>query len=289
MSGLKHIQTLGNRFSLVINTTRASTIRYPEWWTWLLSLYIWGWLLSTSFLIDSGGSHSGRLIYCMTNSSENVDVSTVQLKSILNESVSFSGITASLSKGFLPWVIMIVAMMFPLLNEAVRHMAFSVKRSDRDLGILAFLAGYTIIWTVAGVFFLLIPFGIDVIFGARSPLVDVVLTSSVFLLTAIISWLPSRSITMARCAQTMPIRIHKRYLYTDGVSYGALMGIACIRMCWLPMTALMLAHHSVLLMFIVTFIVIIERYFVPHSSKIPSYGFGIIAVFILGYGLYMYF
>lgn len=288
MSSERGIALLKTQFSQAIATIHASTIRYPEWWTWLLSLYIWSWLIGSSLMYIGEETLSGRLIYCMTSGS-NIDTQELApLKSIVKELSLFSRAHQVLSNGFLPWVIMIVAMMFPLLNEAIRHMAFSVKRADRDLGILTFLVGYTISWCIAGFLFLLIPLFIDILLGVHPEWIDTALAAFVFLITAVVIWFPSRATTMARCAQTMPIRIERGYLHLDGIKYGAWMGIACIRMCWLPMTGLMLAHHSVYLMLLVTVVVIIERYFVPHTSKLPCYAFGIIALLMVTYGLYPY-
>lgn len=288
MSRLNGIRSRRDQFSFLLHLARTSIIRHPEWWTWLLSIYVWVWLIGSAFVFSTEVNHSGAVIYCLTDVSQVGEIELLQHGGILKELTAFSKFALALSNGIVPWIIMIVAMMFPLLNEAIRHMAFSVKQSDRDLGIVSFLVGYALIWAIVGVVFLCIPLFLDLTLGTRSPIVDTVLAALVFMVTAIVIWLPGRSTTMARCAQTMPIRISGIFPYLDGIRYGAWMGIACVRMCWLPMTALMLAHHSVYLMLIVTIVVIIERYYVPHTNKLPSYAFGVIALSMLTYGLYLY-
>ena len=229
--------------------------RHPEWWVWGLSLLVWGWLAAGQLAASSGrlsASASDGVIYCMPGM------------------VGYSAAGAAVvSHGLMNWVLMVIAMMFPLLNEPVRHVAFSVRRSDRGRAVLCFLIGYTLLWTVAGVIFGLLP-------------LNRVIGACLFVLAAISIWLPGRGVRMTKCSLTMPIRIHGSGLYADSLRYGLRMGIICIQLCWVPMIALVLSHHNVLLMYLVTVVLLFERYLVPHTSKFSGYAWGAIALALFG-------
>jgi len=173
-------------------------------------------------------------------------------------------------------------MMFPLLNEPIRHVAFSVRRKDRDFGIFWFFTGYAITWTVAGVLFRLLALFLDVMPVDQSHLLNSIIAGSGFLLAAAFTWHPARPLKMAKCGQTAPIRIHGWHLVSDSLFYGLKMGYACVNMCWAPMAALMLVHHNIVLMLAVTVVIIYERYLLPHTSKLPGYAWGVIAFTLFG-------
>lgn len=68
----------------------------------------------------------------------------------------------------------------------------------------------------------------------------------------------------------MPVRIRGWQLHGDSLIYGLGMGFTCLNMCWVPIAALMLAHHNITLMSVVTIVIIYERYFLRHTSKLPG-------------------
>jgi hypothetical protein len=199
---------------------------------------------------------------------------------ILNGQPISSRIMTMISNGMVPWIFMVAAMMFPLLNEPIRHVAFSVRRKDKSFAIGEFLIGYSTTWTIVGVLFLLLPLFLDMLVGDQTNFVNGVIKASGFLLAAALVWQPARAIRMTKCNMTMPIRIQGWQLHLDSLFYGFRTGFACLYMCWIPMAALMSAHHNIILMFAVTIIIIYERYLLPHTSKLPGYAWGLLAILL---------
>lgn len=262
-----------NRLSFLTAGPRTLLIRHPEVWVWLLSVFGWTFLITDL----SASSHnlkysSSPVIYCAPLKKSPPEVHTTFKVQQLSSRVS-----ATIQNKLLPWIIMVIAMMFPLLNRPVRHVAFSVRRKDSIPGIFSFLVGYMMAWIIVGLFLLQLPSAVDTLISSKAHFVNALKQSSVFFLAAAVVWLPSRPIRMIKCNQTMPIRIQGIQLYLDSLSYGWKMGFACMKICLLPMAALMLTHHNIVLMCILTIVLIYERYLLPHTSKLLGYIWTVIA------------
>ncbi|MFK7784261.1 MAG: DUF2182 domain-containing protein [Crocinitomicaceae bacterium] len=252
--------------------------RSPEWWVWLFSSFIWVLLILNEVLITSADSRSyGSLILCFPSGL----TEHVLGNGILKSPDLWTILTDVISNGMLPWAVMVIAMMFPLLQRAIRHTGFSIQRKDRESGILAFLIGYSLVWIVIGVAYLSFVPITNYLLGSTSTSVCLVLAATLFIIAGYLSWLPSRKIIMMQCEQTRPIRIQGWNLYKDCLAYGMSIGKACARMCWIPMAALMLAHHSIWLMIYVSLVILIERYYVSHDSKFIGYSWFAIGAFLL--------
>ncbi|MBS1664161.1 MAG: DUF2182 domain-containing protein [Bacteroidetes bacterium] len=230
--------------------------KHPEWWVWLVSLLVWVLLLRGILF----ASHEERVIFCTPAGGIPAGVTPAADEG------------PGVFKGLMDWILMVIAMMFPLLGKPVRHVAFSVKKKDRWMGILSFLAGYIVVWAAVGVLVLFL--------RMSYPLHWV--TASLFLLAAAVVWLPGRPIQMMQCGITMPIRIEARQLRSDALSYGFKMGAVCLKLCWAPMLALALIQHNIIVMYMVTSVLIFERYWFPHTSKFSGYAWGIIALVLFG-------
>ncbi|MNJ84946.1 hypothetical protein D3C87_24100 [compost metagenome] len=278
MSSSTVIESISSKSTFYLKRIQVLSMRFPEWWIWLFSAAIWILLLINPLVTTEKDNHSGNLILCTATDSTPIETGSAFLK----EADLSTRIFTAVSDGLPAWGIMIAAMMFPLLNEPIRHVAFSVRQKDRDKSILYFLFGYTIVWILSGVLFLLIPIVLNLIIVDQSSFLKGLIGSFGFLLAALSVWFPNRLEIMTKYNQTMPIRIQSPYLQTDSISYGLKMGIACMRMCWIPMIALMLAHHNLILMLVVTIILLYERYRLPHISKLPGYAWGIIAFVLFG-------
>lgn len=264
-----------NRWSLVTIRVRALLLRHPQWRTWLLALFAWALLVIGLSANSPQINHIGNIIYC-------TPTGTSEVPGGYTASTVLSLIVSTMRNGLLPCIIMIMAMMFPLLNEPVKHVAFSTRRKDRDIAIFCFLMGYLITWIVTGMLFLLLPVFLNIAAGKPAPFVQGLISAAVFLLAALISWLPYRPIQMMKCRQTMPISIRGWQLPVDSFLFGLKTGATCICICWIPMAALMLAPHNMLLMYIATVVLILERYLLPHSSKFPGYAWTVIGLAICG-------
>jgi len=229
--------------------------RHPEYWPWLFSLLVWIALAKTQLAGPPETYARTETIYCMPGS------------------VTYPTDSMTISHTLEDWILMVIAMMFPLLNEPVRHVAFSVRQRDRPAAILCFLIGYILIWTAVGALPVFFP-----------PLIthNKLINATLFILAAISIWLPGRAIQLTKCSQTMPIRIQAWKLHVDSFQYGLITGVTCIKLCWLPMIAMALAHHNLALMYIVTLILIFERYLVPHTSKFSGYAWGALALALFG-------
>ena len=169
------------------------------------------------FSIPHGLKSSGTIIYCSPpvaaqekgHGAQEKELAAYERRSIGKEADISSGIVTTLSNGLANWVFMVVAMMFPLLNKPIRHVAFSVRQQQRKFGILWFLVGYTIIWTVVGILLLFLSLFLSRVGSERIPLVSGLGNASLFLLAAALVWFPNRSIRMMKCGQTMPIAIQE--------------------------------------------------------------------------------
>lgn len=244
-------------------------LRHPEWWVVGASIAAWV-LLVPGFYNLGGGEDASSIIAC--EPFPGVDRTTL---TDMN-----SGFLMTLGSKALHWIVMIVAMMFPLLIGSTRHVAFSLPRKARHRGIFLFLAGYSMLWLLAGIFFSLLPVISEILVIERPSVIQPMISASGFLLAACIHWQPGRAVRMMTCSHTMPIRIQGAGLYRDTISYGLRTGYNCLALCWLPMFALVLNHHSIALMYIVTVVLLFERYLFPHTSKFSSYAWGVLGILI---------
>jgi predicted metal-binding membrane protein len=269
---------LGNGNIWVVNKKIKKLLtKYPQWWVWLLSLMGWSWLFFQAIAVDNNERFPGGAIYCIPPGT------TLPLNEIHEIAVGTftTNIWNVVSNGLLPWLIMVIAMMYPLLDEPINHVAVSVKRKDKNWAIFDFLIGYLFVWGIIGLLFLLLPVLVNVLFENQTWIVSALIKMSGFCLCAILVWHPARGIKMIKCSQTIPIGIQSWRLHLDSLTYGMRMGVICLNICWVPMVALMLAHHNLILMYLTTGILIFERYLLPHSSKFPGYAWASLAILVL--------
>lgn len=260
---------------------RVKTWSYqnPEWWVWALASYVWIIMFALSFNSVDNTIHNASLIFCAPMESISGSVLGFNTTGILKEPSLSSNIQFALSNGIVPWIFMLIAMMFPLLNRPVRHINLSLQRKDAEFGILIFLLGYCFIWTLVGSVYLLIPTIVNSFLESTST--SAILNGIVFFIAAILVWLPSRAGVISRCEQTRPLHTDGIRLCSSCFRYGIQIGVNCFRMCWAPMLALMFAHHNFLLMLVVTAIMFYERYRTKHTSKFPGYAWGTVGFVLI--------
>jgi len=257
---------------------RALFPAHPEWWAWAFSMLAWMWLVVNLFSSPGQAGHPGSVTFCTSAGAIlKTGLPAYAILGISKWQFILSSVPAAISNGWLPWMVMVIAMMFPLLNEPVTHVAFSVKKKDRTPGILTFLLAYTFVWTSAGMLFLLLPLFVDTILAGQTNFVNSLVMASGLLLSAALIWHPGRPIRLTKCSLTIPINIGGWQLYRDSFWYGLKMGLACLSMCWPPMAALSLTHHNLILMAAVSIVIVYERYLLPHTSKLAGYAWLIIA------------
>lgn len=250
-----------------INLSRGFFAYNPEWWVWLFSITIWSFfVINGSCFHDIETSQKNNVILCLPYSSAMGETTN---SSILRQLSLSESISQQILLGIGPWLLMISAMMFPLLRRSIRHVTFSVLKRDSDLGIIIFLIGYSIVWILVGLLFLALPEFIKHLPIKEFPYY--VAAAILFFLSAFLSWLPYRRIIMMKCEMTIPIRLHGWKMIRDLLIYGTRIGFACLNMCWIVMLALVFTNHNLWLMLTTSLIILIERYFVPHESKLPGY------------------
>ncbi|MBL4605608.1 MAG: DUF2182 domain-containing protein [Flavobacteriaceae bacterium] len=278
MSFVKSIefQTIYRKY---IDRIRVFQALNPEWWVVLLSGLVWIFLCLQNIrnpISIEGSSNQFQLCYSISSIADGSASSVFSIRDELT-------ILYRLVKGnMISWSIMIVAMMFPLLERSIRHVGTSVRRTQRDLAISLFLLGYVVVWLGLSIGFLSLPRVLAWVLPSSVIVRIPFIVGSLFIIMAFFSWHPSRRAIMMKCEFTMPIRIYGWKFYKDAISYGLKIGWACLGMCWLVMTALMIARHNFALMFLVSCIVIVERYLVSHENKLPGYAWMILGIVLFG-------
>lgn len=265
--------------SAVSGKMRLYIRNHPEWWVCFLFITAWVFLARNSFSGTAGQQDSAHFIYCIAAPVPNAgEQQAAPIQNALAGQSILKGILSTIPESMPAWLLMVVAMMFPLLSEPVKHVAFSVRQKDKNPGMLTFLAGYTIAWATAGIFIMAIQFYINRLMTGQSYLIRSLVLPSGFMLAALYCWLPVRPVLMARCKLTMPISIKGWQLYTGSLLYGIKMGLICFTICWAPMLALAMTHHSFILMYAVTIVLFYERYLLPHTSKAAGYAWAAMAL-----------
>lgn len=282
MSGPAGPVTARRRFSALAASMQALAQRYPEWRTWCCSIAAWALFVAAWPIAAHYGGHGDSSIYCSPSGQVRVGERAIYAQRWPEGDTFLNALSTNISGGQVSWLLMVVAMMYPLLNEPVRNIAFSVRRKDRNSAIWLFLAGYTFVWALAGVLFFLLPLCTDIIVTPGNRVGGGLVKASGFMMAATLVWLPSHPVKMAKCGQTMPVRIYGLQRISDCLRYGFRTGLACLAMCWAPMAALAVAHHNMLLMYAVTVVLIYERYLLTHTSRLSAYAWLLIAVVVFG-------
>lgn len=277
-----HHTSAGNPAARLFSRLQAFRLRHPGWWIYLLCLAAWTILFMTSHSGPDQPNRPGPLVLCMTGGS--IQSTSLPAMDIPPGNTMLQNAAAAIASGILPWILMVMAMMFPMVNDPVRHVFYSVRRKDRHAGVLSFLLGYGLAWTAAGAIFLLLPLLATAITGKLHHTVSTIISASGFLAAALVAWLPTRPAQLTQCSQTMPIRIRRPQLYTDSFRYGLKMASVCLAMCWAVMAGLLLAQHTLLLMYTATVILFFERYLLPHTSKLPALAWLAMAIVVFAMG-----
>lgn len=264
-----------NETTNFITRVRVFFALNPEWWVWVFCLFIWSLLLSVEVFVHSPESTYVRVLTCSHLGFSESDMG------LLKEGALQPSFLSVFGQSLISWVIMIFAMMFPLLRKSIRHVAISVRKKDREFGVTFFLVGYTVVWMIGGILYVSIPFLFERIPNIPSMNLSLVLSAVLLIVVALKSWHPSREVVMMQCEVTIPIRIFGWSFVKDAFRYGLKIGWACFKMCWLAMLALVIAHHSLLLMAVFSIIVLTERYFVPHNSRLVGYAWMTLAAVMM--------
>lgn len=235
-------------------------ISSSDWWVWMASAVAW------VFLFTHGGEEMPKEpVLCTSKEQANI-------------SLGLSNLTTASVRELAYYACMIVAMMFPLLSGQVKHVAFSVQRKVRNLAIGFFLAGYTFLWIAAASILSVLVVYLRSWVAISPDLPPSVVSALGFLIAAIIFWLPSRRGILTACERTVPIPMNSWQSLAESFGYGVSNGLICFRICWAPMLAMIMSVHSMTVMILITFGILLERYYFHDKSKIIGYVWAATAV-----------
>jgi predicted metal-binding membrane protein len=167
------------------------------------------------------------------------------------------------------WLVMVVAMMFPLLPAHIRNTAARSLWGRRHRAIGGFLVGYVGPWILFGLA------AVGILFVLEIPRT----ASALIGFSAAFIWqvMPARRRTVLACHRTRPIAPVGLRADFDCVRYGWMVGNNCVLSCWALMLACLLFGHSIVAMIGLTAVGLVER-----STPRPKQLFAISVITGLG-------
>jgi len=198
---------------LSVASARRLMWRHPEWWSNALSLAAWIALLS---LPRHSASHQPTAI------------------------------------NLIFWLLMVVAMMFPLVTAQVRQAAFHSLWSRRHRAIGVFLTGYMLPWLAFGALFIFVQGELPVDRRASVLIVAILIAAA---------WQasPSKRRALSRCHRIMPLSPRGWRANWDSLRFGWRIGTACVCACWALMLVCAVSDHSIVTMCAATIVAIRDR------------------------------
>ncbi len=209
----------------------------PEWWT--LAISIGAWLL----ILSGAGAHPA-MEHASVSHDHHVTATTAS-----------GNILTAWPVQIFWWLVMVVAMMFPLLVDHVRNTAARSLWSRRHRAIGIFLTGYATSWLIFGAF----ASGAYLILNMQTWSPTPVMSALGFGLAILWQGIPLRRRSLLACHRTRPIAPTGWRADRDCLRYGWMVGGSCVVSCWALMLACLLSGHSVAAMIGVTAIVLFER------------------------------
>jgi predicted metal-binding membrane protein len=226
--------------SLRLSTFRRISWPRPEWWT--LCLCIGAWLLIFS-RAGAGLSSHGHLHH------EAASVRTIDTFSVFPAQMFW-------------WLVMVVAMMFPLLIAHVRNTAARSLWRRRHQAIGGFLAGYLAPWFIFGT----VTTAAQLLFPFKN---SAPISAAGFVVAAIWQVLPVRRRSVLACHRTRPLAPRGWRADRDCLLYGWMVGTWCVGSCWAVMLACLMSAHSLPAMIGLTGIGLWERTKPRRNQIIP--------------------
>ena len=125
------------------------------------------------------------------------------------------------------WMVMVAAMMLPTLYHALLHVRYRVLRRQRYAALGSFLAGYALVWTLAGFVML----GLSM---AAALLMPPGWSSFVAALLIALIWqaTPAKQQALNRCHLFPSLSASGPAMMRDTILYGATRGGWCLANCW---------------------------------------------------------
>jgi predicted metal-binding membrane protein len=164
------------------------------------------------------------------------------------------------------WLLMIAAMMLPLLIVPIRQVAFRSYRWRRGKAVAGFIAGYSAVWIITGLFavgFL----GVLAVTG----LITATVTGPIVLLAAAVWQLsPLRGDAMRRCHRSVALTPRGLAADLDCIRFGVSHGLACVMVCFPLMLATMIAMPGITAAVVLAVVLFFERAYQREYRIIPA-------------------
>jgi predicted metal-binding membrane protein len=230
--------------------------RHPEWWSLALSLIAWLLLLGPYKVKGEG------------------------FKLTLQHHHHVQELSATWAGEFLWWIVMVIAMMFPLIVDCTRVTADRSLWARRNQAIFVFMLGYLAPWVLAGI---VIASGIFILHSQQwfRPAIAIPFG---FGLAALWQLTARKRRLLRSCHRTMPIAPHGWRANLGCLRYGWTIGRSCFFSCGPLMVACSLAGHGLSAMAGTGSIAAAERYISRPNQRILSAtiaGLGLICMFLL--------
>jgi predicted metal-binding membrane protein len=155
--------------------------------------------------------------------------------------MDISGWATSLPLFVAMWIVMMVAMMFPAVSPVV--LVFERWRRSRQRSVattVAFVAGYLIVWGIAGVFVFTAIVALDMQIDSSSTAVRV--GGAVLVGAGIYQMTPLKTACLTQCRSPLSLIMEHAQLLSEGVrgplQVGLMHGAWCIGCCWALMAVL---------------------------------------------------
>jgi predicted metal-binding membrane protein len=195
--------------------------QYPEWWAIILSGFAW---VTSLAMAQSDVKHANHM---------------------------HAAPSAALQVGH--WLLMVMAMMFPLLLPSIRAVAARSLWARRHRSIIIFLIGYLFVWAVAGTLIS------TALYHLRFENAHYSLLYPALAITVVWQITPCKLWSLRRCHRTAPLAPDGLRAEIDCLRFGAGIGCACVFSCWPVMLACAVAD-SAFGMMCATTLAISERY-----------------------------
>jgi len=178
---------------------------------------------------------------------------------------------------FQHWSLMSIAMMLPLVVDAVRTVAARSLWSRRDHAICAFLFGYLGLWLLAGGLLTLTLTLASADAGLRP-----IFVAAVFALAAGWQLTPAKRLALSWCHRTQPLAPRGWRADCDCFRYGCTLGLGCLASCGIVMAGCAIANHSALVMSCASSVGIVDRYSARVDQRLLAGLLVIVAVAFAG-------
>jgi len=174
------------------------------------------------------------------------------------------------------WMLMVIAMMLPLVIDAIRIAAARSLWPRRHRSVAGFVLGYLAVWLIAGALTSM------AVTSLRTQLaLDGILAAAVFVLAAGWQLTAAKQRALRSCHFTMPLAPEGWSADRDCIRYGWAIGSRCLVTCWALMIGCAVSGHGMLPMVCATCVGMAERYSMKPDHRVLA---GVLAAFAAVHG-----